>query len=228
MKDIEGTIIYQVNEAIGFVKRNIKRSAKTIPGKVERVEKWEYPLDAIREAVINTICHRDYSSTGNVQIRIFDDRLEVWNPGHLPSSLNIADLAKEHNSIPQNKLIAQAFYLIGYIEKWGTGTLKMIEACREYGLPNPEFYQEKGTFKVTLYNLPTKEYLKKLGLNERQITALGYINKRGKITNKEYAEQYNVSRQTATRDLTDLVKKNLIKQIGAGKATYYESIMSQL
>jgi len=107
MKVFGGDIIDQVNKALSFVLGHSLLSAWLVPGKVEREERYEYPPDAIREAIVNAICHRDYESTGNVQVRIFDDRIEVWNPGRLPDPLTLEDLKKRHKSIPRNPLIAK-------------------------------------------------------------------------------------------------------------------------
>ena len=105
--------------------KNIRKAAWIEPGKVERREKWEYPIEAIREAITNAICHRDYKIASNVQIRIFDDRIEVWNPGTLPEGLTPESLKGKHESIPRNPLIAKMFFLINEIEqlvliKWST------------------------------------------------------------------------------------------------------------
>ena len=97
-----------------FVRRNTSMAVK-IEGKLERTEKWEYPLDAIREAITNAVCHRDYASSGNVQVRIFDHSLTVSNPGDLPGGLTVEDLRKPHESKPRNKLVAEGFFLIQYI-----------------------------------------------------------------------------------------------------------------
>jgi len=110
MKVIQGNIIEQVEEVMVFVKRNVRMAAEI--KELRREEKWEYPLGGLREAVVNTICHRDYASSANVQIRIFDDRLEVWNPGDLPEGMTVEDLRRQHESKPRNKLIANAFFLI--------------------------------------------------------------------------------------------------------------------
>ncbi|MDP2363011.1 MAG: putative DNA binding domain-containing protein, partial [Ignavibacteria bacterium] len=118
MQDIEGTIIDQVPEILSFIRKHLNISA-SIKGKPEREDIWEIPREALREAVINAICHRDYESPANVQLRIFDDRLEIWNPGLLPADIAIDDLKKEHSSIPRNHLIADCFYKIKYIEQWG-------------------------------------------------------------------------------------------------------------
>jgi ATP-dependent DNA helicase RecG len=136
LKVIEGDIIGQVAEAMAFVRRNTSMAVK-IDGKLERTEHWEYPLDAIREAITNAVCHRDYASSGNVQVRIFDHSLVVSNPGGLPSDLTVEDLRKPHESRPRNKLVADAFFLIKYIEQFGTGTRRMINDCGRLVYRNP-------------------------------------------------------------------------------------------
>jgi ATP-dependent DNA helicase RecG len=139
---VEGDIIVQVEEAVAFVKRHISMAAEIAD--LERKERWEYPLDAVREAVVNAVCHRDYASTGNVQVRVFDHGLEVWNPGSLPPGLSVADLRESHESKPRNKLIARVFFLVRYIEQFGTGTRRMIDDCLTAGLPEPEFHSRPG------------------------------------------------------------------------------------
>lgn len=221
MQVIEGNLIDQVTETMRFIQKNINLSAE-IKG-LQREEKWEYPLPAVREAVVNAICHRDYRDPGNVQVRIFDDRLEVWNPGLLPGDLSIEDLKRPHVSRPRNKLIAHAFFLIKYIEQWGTGTIRMMEACRTADFPEPEFAEMSGTFVVNFHKLRfTEEYLEKLGLTERQRRAVEYVRAKGRITNREYVELTGVSSRTATRDLIDLVKKGILRQHGRGKGSYFE------
>lgn len=161
MQSIEGTIIEQVSAVLNFIRRHINISIK-ISGAPEREEIWEYPQEALREAIINAICHRDYEDPGNVQVRIFDNRLEVWNPGVLPQELKIKMLKKEHQSKPRNELIARCFYLIKYIEQWGTGTNRIIRLCKQAKLPEPKFSIKGNSFIVTFYRLPamiTKEYI---------------------------------------------------------------------
>jgi len=226
MQVIEGNLIDQVTETMRFIQKNINLSAE-IKG-LQREEKWEYPLPAVREAIVNAICHRDYRDPGNVQVRIFDDRLEVWNPGLLPEGLSIEDLKRPHVSRPRNKLIAHAFFLIKYIEQWGTGTIRMMEACRTADFSEPEFAEMSGSFVVSFHKLRfTKEYLEKLGLTERQRRAVEYVRAKEKITNREYVDLTGVSRPTATRDLTELVKKGILKQHGHGKGSYFEMVLEK-
>lgn len=217
MKVFDGDIIDQVDAAEGFVLRHITRSAWIEPTKIERQERWEYPPEAIREAIVNAICHRDYESTANAQIRIFDDRIEIWGCGTLPQPLTPDDLKKAHKSIPRNPLIAKCFFLIKYIEQWGTGTNRMIDKCRDYGLPEPIFEEISGDFVVTFrkYHIDD-ETLKEL--NERQKSVIEYLKEKDKtISNREYQALFGISRNTASTDLNGLVEKGIIKRTGEGK-----------
>ncbi len=122
------------------------------------------------------------------------------------------DLKKLHRSKPRNPLIADTCFKAGYIDSWGRGTIKIIEACQEAGLPEPILKEEQGGFLGKIFkDRFTKDKLKKLGLNDRQIEAVEYVKKSGKITNKEYQGILKVSRITATPDLTELVPKNILR-----------------
>jgi predicted HTH transcriptional regulator len=111
---------------------------------------YELPREAVAEAIVNALAHRDYASNASVQVMLFADRLEVWNPGELPPPLTVERLRRPHPSIPRNPLIAEPLFLAGYIEKAGTGTLDMIARFREAGLSEPEFRQDGGTFVQAL------------------------------------------------------------------------------
>ena len=110
----------------------------------------ELPIDAVHEAICNAVAHRDYTDNGSVQVMLFQDRLEVWNPGVLPYGLTIPQLEEPHKSQPHNPLIAEPMFLKGYIEKAGTGTEDIISKCVNYGLEKPEFHQDSD-FKVTIW-----------------------------------------------------------------------------
>ena len=100
---------------------------------------YELPKEVVTEAIVNAVAHRDYTSNGSVQVMLFADRLEVWNPGRLMPGLTLEQLRVAHGSVPVNRLVATALYLVEYIEKMGTGTLDMIERCVAAGLSEPEF-----------------------------------------------------------------------------------------
>jgi ATP-dependent DNA helicase RecG len=216
MKIFGGNIIEQVDSALNFILEHISMKVY-LAGKKEREEKYEYPPDALREAIINAICHRDYRTVGHIQIRIFDDRIEMWNPGLLPEPLTLKDLKKKHKSIPRNPLIANSFFLIKFIEQWGTGTNDMINLCSEWELPEPLFEHITGDFVVTFRKELTESFLREKGLNERQIKAVTYVKERRNITNKEYCKLNEVSKRTASNELKDLVLKKVFKITGEGK-----------
>ncbi|MCK4730956.1 MAG: putative DNA binding domain-containing protein, partial [Methanophagales archaeon] len=136
---IEGTVFDLVDGAEDFVLRNIKKSIWLVPGQLQREERYEYPPDAIREAIVNAVVHRDYESPSKVQVRVFDDRIEVWNPGLLPEGITLEDLKREHRSIPRNPLLFRQLFWVKYVEDVGGGTLDMIKWCKEWGLPEPDF-----------------------------------------------------------------------------------------
>lgn len=190
---------------------------------LQRRDVWEYPLNALRESVINALVHRDYLSMMDIQIRIYDDHLEVENAGGLPPELTPEQLYGPHASLPRNPLLARAFYYAGYIERWGTGTIRIAEECRAYGLPLPQFRATPHTMSVVFFKDPfTTELLQQRGLNERQIKAVLYVKERGSITNREYQTLTGVSERTASAELSQLVDKNVLQKIGTtGKGTKY-------
>ena len=122
----------------------------------------ELPAQAVTEAIVNAVVHRNYTSNGSVQVMLFKDRLEVWNPGKLPQGMTIAKLAKEHTSNPVNPVLANPVYLSGYIEQMGTGTTDIIDHCLEYGLRKPEFHQDED-FRVVLWRPEVQEGGKERG-----------------------------------------------------------------
>jgi ATP-dependent DNA helicase RecG len=222
LKPISGNIINQVTKIEKFIFDHISLSAWIEPGKIERQERWEYPPKAIREALVNAIVHRDYRSPSKVQVRIFDDRLEFWNPGRLPEGWTVETLKEKHESKPFNPLIAKIFFWIKYIEEVGTGTNKIIQWCKEWGLPEPDFEYTGTSLIVTLRKSKlTKEYLESLGLNEKQKKIVDHLKVHKKITSGDIQKMFNVVRITANRYIKSLIEIGVIERKGIGKGTYY-------
>lgn len=229
MKIFGGNIIDQVDNAEKFVLSHIKKAAKIVMFKREEV--WEYPPNAIREAIVNAVCHRDYFIQSNIKISIFDNRIEISDPGKLPEPLTPSILKEKHDSILRNPLIANCFFLIKNIEQWGKGTNKIVNWCIEHGLREPDFKEIGGGFEVIFYApedilklIPEKGKmnLKELGLNERQIKALKLmVNERKKFYIKDYIKEFNISKRTAIRDFEKLVKKGFVIKIGTWKGAYF-------
>lgn len=158
-------------------------------------------------------------------MKIHDNRLTIWNPGGLPQGMTIEELYNpNHSSKLRNKLIAQIFYDIELIERYGSGIQRIIGACENAGLPIPVFEERFGGFLVIFRkDLYTEEYLKDQGLNERQVKAVLYVKENGDINLSSFkAIVPNVSEKTLYRDLQDLVRRGILREIGEKKGRIYE------
>jgi ATP-dependent DNA helicase RecG len=227
MKVVDGTIAELREKAMKFIMQHTKHAVFFDANR--RYDRWEYPLRALEEVLSNALAHRDYYSNAEIQLSIYDDRIEVWNPGQLPKPLTPQVLKKKHRSIPRNRLLADKLFLIKYIEQWGKGTNRVVEWMREENLSEPEFRNATGGFEVTLIGPGRsfeeeieKQKLHKLELNERQKRAVEYIKKKGSITNREYQELNRVSNKTAYKDLSELLRKEILVFKPKGKYSCYE------
>ncbi len=222
-KTIEGNILSQLKKAEDFIFEHIPMRAWIEDGKLQRQEKWLYPPKAIREALANALAHRDYEMTGNTQVRIFDDRMEIWNPGTLPKGLTIEQLRRSHDSIPRNPLIAKMFFWVKYAEEVGTGINKIIQWCKDWGLSEPGLEETETSFVLTFNNpYPQKEIsIKRADLDQRQKKAIEYIKEKGSVSRKEFSILTGISLRQANKDIDDLLKKKLILRIGKGRNVKY-------
>lgn len=217
-----GTVFSQVEFALAFVARNTRQEIR-ITGRPEREIVPEYPREAVREAVVNAVCHRDYTSTATCQIRIFDDRLEVWNPGGLPPDLPVESLYAEHPSRPRNPRLAAALYRARLIEQWGTGTLRILRACQDAGLPQPEFQSRIDTFVVRFVKRPLQDVIGASTVAEvRKHRTVAYVRENGRITAAQYGLLFGLSERQAREDLKVLVAAGILKRKGTrGPNTCY-------
>jgi ATP-dependent DNA helicase RecG len=188
---------------------------------MHRLEKGEYPVAAMREMILNALVHRNFMGAP-IQIRVYDNRISIWNEGFLPEGLTLESLKRSHPSRPRNPIIADVAFKGGYIDAWGRGTIKIIDTCKAAELPEPEMIERDGGFLLTiLKDTLNKEHLEKLGLNERQVKAIEYLKLNTSITNKEYQSLFDITDRTALRDLDDLVTKGLVQKKGEKKGTKY-------
>ncbi len=153
----KGTVFDLVDQAADFVMSKINLAVGTRAQSAEAPVAYEIPQEVVREAIVNAVAHRDYTSNGSVQVMLFADRLEVWNPGTLPPSLTLEMLRLPHGSVPGNPLLAEPLYLAKYIERMGTGTRDMIARCKKAGLPEPKFAVSDG-FVITLGRRPQSAF----------------------------------------------------------------------
>ena len=198
------------------------RTGAVVTG-LEREERTEYPVSAVREALVNAVAHRDYRLGGRrIEVRMFSDRMEITSPGGLPGFITVDNIVEEHFS--RNPRIVSGLYQWGYIEELGLGVDLMIEEMVRAGHPPPKFKDTPYSFTVTLYNVreraPVPAWTRTM--NERQVRALTYVQERGRITNREYRKLCpDVSTETLRLDLVDLVERGVLLKIGAKKGTYY-------
>ena len=219
--EIHGNLFEQVEKTMDLLFTKYIKAMISYDG-IYRVETFEYPKEAIREALHNAVAHKDYTGATPIQISVYNDKIMIWNYGRLPENWTIDTLQKKHSSVPHNPDISNAFFRIGYIEAWGRGIRKMNEQCAAAGLPQPLYYYESSGFWVVFRkNTLNEEDLRAKGLNERQIKAVLYVKEKGQITNKEYQVINETNRRTALRDLDDLCKQGILERMGELKSTYY-------
>jgi ATP-dependent DNA helicase RecG len=219
--DIEGNLFEQVEKTMELLRTKYLISEIRFEG-IYRKEELEYPEEALREAIINSLIHRDYIGP-HTQLKVYPDKIILWNVGTLPKEINVDELKKNHASYPRNELLADVFFKAGLIEAWGRGTIKITDECKKAGLPEPEYKEEFGGFAVYFYkDIYTEENLRKMGLNERQIKAVKYVKEKGKITNMEYREINAISNKTAFLELSELTGKGLLEIHGGGRGILYK------
>ena len=220
--EIHGNLFEQIEKTTELLFTKYIKALISYEG-LNRVETYEYPKEAIREALLNAVAHKDYSGGAPVQISVYKDKMMIWNEGQLPENWTIENLLEKHASRPYNPDIANALFRSGYIESWGRGTIKIINECKKAGIPEPVFTYDSSDisleFRKDIYN---EKHLQSLDLNERQVKAVLYVKEKGRITNKEYQEINNTTDRTALRDLETLIQLNIIKRVGEKKGAYYE------
>ncbi len=220
-------VITQVDEVMNFVKKHINKEV-IISGNAVNQERWQYPLDAIREIVMNMIVHRDYRSASDSIVKIFDDRIEFYNPGRLPDEITVDDLLNNrYKSTPRNKLIADVFKNLGMIEKYGSGVHRIISLFSEMGLPMPGFQNQGIGFLVTAFGI--KDVGKDVGkdvdkLNSRQQKILTLIRATPQISAEQLASKIGINKRNVQLSTKKLRDSGFIKRIGPDKGGYWEIV----
>jgi len=199
-----------VERVTEFVQKHAMHSFR-IEG-VRREERWSIPLRAVREAVVNAVAHADYSQRGApIRVLLFDDRLEVESPGLLPFGLTVEDI-KQGVSRLRNRVIGRVLKELGFIEQWGSGIRRMIDACRSHGLPTPEFEEIGSRFRVTIRltsNGPVE-------LDEVDGRILNALRESDGLSTKQVAELIELSTRSIRTRLKELVAKRLVVEVGSG------------
>ncbi len=223
--EIRGSLIEQVEKTIDLLTTKYLRAYIDYDG-LTRTENLDYPESALREAVLNALVHKDYSSSIPVQISIYNDWLMIWNSGELPNGWTTDTLKNKHTSNPFNPDIANTFFRAGFIEIWGRGTLNIIKQCTEAGLPEPVFEEKWGGIAVIFKSeiSSVKESGEKLGekLGENEIKIINLIAENKWISIQKMAETLGISTTAVENNIQKLKVKKIIQRIGPAKGGYWK------
>ena len=232
-REFIGSIYTQIESAIDFVLRNIRLGA-TIDGLV-RKEKYELPPEAIREMIINAHCHRNLLDESCIQVAIYDNRLEVTSPGGLYNGLTYEEVMNGHSKI-RNKAIANIFSQMGLVEAWGSGIKRILNAAKEYGLPEPKFQEFDNMFRVELFRnfLPMTSENKHIGetsekhgiveLNSTQQEIVKLLLENNQLSAAKLAEKIGVASRNIESNIKKLKELGILIRHGSPKNGYWEVI----
>ncbi len=237
----KGTVFELVDQAVDFVLSKIALSVGTRAESVQAPVAYEIPKEVVTEAIVNAVAHRDYTDNSSVQVMLFADRLEVMNSGRLPPALTVEKLRVAHQSLPGNPLLAEAMYLLRYIEKMGTGIGDMIRRCAEAGLPEPEFDVGSGfTLRIwrqdreaTQKTAPTTQKAKPTTRKPTQKTApttqktvpdqiLDHLRDEPKLTRNALAERVGLTPDGVKYHLNRLKAAGALRRVGSARAGRWE------
>lgn len=232
--EVQGDLISQVNRTIEVLQAKYLRAWISYEG-IQRVETWPMPMPALREAVLNAVAHKDYAGGIPIQIRVYRDKLKIWNPGELPPGWTIEKLLAEHASIPFNPDVANVFFRSGMIEAWGRGIERIMDACREAGTPEPEVKYEPAGLWVqfsfpeahqgTAPQASTQHGLgEKLGekLGETRAAIVRAMLTNSKVTTIQLARSLNISTTAVEKHLQRLKALGHIERVGPAKGGHWK------
>lgn len=212
---IQTTLVEAVERAIAFVKANLSKRIE-VSEQAQREERYLYPAQVIRESIVNAVAHRDYFSKDAIQIYMFDNRMEITNPGSLPNALPRELFGTL--SVQRNPLTYRILRDYGYVEGLGSGVPRMKARMREYGLDDPEFGIYPSFFRVTLSATNIRKYDI---LNKRQMIAIEFLKNNKTMKMKDYMRLNKVSFGTARLDVNEMTKLRYIKRVGTYRGAFY-------
>lgn len=227
--EVHGSILEQVDKAIELIYFKYMR-AKITYEEIYRRERYFVPEAALREALLNAICHKQYESRIPIQVSVYDDRLYVANVGRLPENWTLEDLMSKHASLPYNPDIAHIFYLAGFIESWGRGIEKICDSLKADNLPMPEYTVHPGDIMIK-FTGPKDRIVRvnnkvndrvNVHVNDRESALLNYLAQDPGYTVTQLAEMMNVSRKTIAGYLRALKEKGAIERIGTTRTGYWK------
>ncbi len=217
--EVKGNLLEQAEQALDLLFTKYDKAEITYNNGT-REETYTFPQDAIREALLNAIAHKDYSSGIPIQISVYSDKIIFWNEGQLPANWTVDKQTQKHPSKPFNPDVANTLFRAGYIESWGRGTLKILNACKAHKIAPPIFSNTVPDFQLELIKYSDQGLTTK-GLKEELRKIVLHVQEYGQITNSEVQKICKVSKATATRYLNELGETYLEKIGTTGVGTAY-------
>lgn len=227
--EIHGSLLDQIDRISEIVHLKYMKAKITYEG-MQRIERYFVPDAALREALLNALCHKDYSIGIPIQVSVYEDRLYIANCGSLPESWIAENLMGKHASRPYNPNIAHVFYLAGFIESWGRGIGKICNACREENVPLPEHTVHPGDIMVKFTAADKKEISHPAGVTdgvtvkvtERETDILALLREDPAYTYQALSERLGISRKTVSQRLKSLKEKGVLLRVGSDRDGHWE------
>ena len=220
-KEVGGTVFEQIDGAMDYFREHLQTRFE-FKGTPSRDVIWEYPLEALREAVTNAVCHRDYLDVSQTQIRWHDDNILMVNPGNLIPPLTPQSLLGAHVSKQRNRKIAEMLYYAGLIEKWGGGTLEIIHSCDKAGLPAPKFKEDQGALWLTFPHTAKSEKTREKSNEKSNEKVLCLVTENPAITTGALSTKLNLSVSGIARIIRNLKRKQKLRRVGPDKGGHWE------
>lgn len=231
--EIHGSLLEQVDKIVELIYLKYMKAKITYEG-MQRIERYFIPKEALREALLNALCHKQYQSGIPIQISVYDDRLYIANCGSLPENWTVENLMQKHASIPYNPDIAHVFYLAGFIESWGRGIEKICSACRQDKVPLPEYMIHPGDIMVKFIapedrtvrqnNRVTDKVTDRVTdkVTDKELQIINLLTEDPGYTMVQLAEQMGISRKTISVYLKKLKASGIIRRVGSDRKGYWE------
>ena len=223
---IGGDIIRMADRVVEILKSKYLISPIHYEG-LQRIEPLEIPEDALREAIFNAIIHKDYTGV-HIQMRVYNDRIELWNQGRLPEELTPEKLLERHSSYPRNKNIAEVFYRAGFIESWGRGIRKIVDGVKNAGLAEPKIEDAEGGVRITIFrnnSVPNGELVHQSSPKSSPMspkdTIIAMIQENPKVTIAKMAEQLNIGVRAVKKHLAALEEAKIIDRFGPPRTGHW-------
>ena len=217
--EIHGSILEQIDKIVELVHLKYMK-AKITYDDMQRIERYFVPEAALREALLNALCHKQYQSGVPIQISVYEDKLYIANCGCLPEKWTLENLMRKHASVPYNPNIAHVFYLAGFIESWGRGIEKICLSCKKDGVPQPEYTINPGDIMIQ-FTAPVVQTIRPnrvtAKVNDNEYSLLELISEDPGYTMSQLSDKLNISRKTVALRIKKLKERGIIERIGSDR-----------